>query len=147
MNRDDRRKIKRVVQDYDRNIRTAHADFEKTIGILQFRESGKLNALPPSLESSPTADNLTEAVEMLTTILKKDEEITELLDEILCETGVSSDFVPVTVTNKDKIVSTKKDVSFHALLPSNLLKRLREESLRTGLSMNEIVCQALLKAL
>lgn len=77
--------------------------------------------------------------------LKKDGKIIDLLDEILDDSGVCSDFTALTC--KTRIASGKKDASFHALLPSSLLERLRDESLRTGISMNEIVCQALLKEL
>ncbi len=145
MNRDEKRSMKRVIQNYDRSLRTAHSDFEKEIELMRYKESEKLAALPSSFESSPIADNLTESAEMLGSILKKDEKIIDLLDDILYDSGVSSDFTAVTC--KTKITSGKKDVSFHALLPSSLLKRLKEESLHTGISMNEIVCQALIKGL
>ena len=145
MNRDDKRRMKRIIQNYDRSLRTAHCDLEKEIELMRYKESEKLATLPSSFESSPTADNLTESAEMLSSILKKDEKIIAILDEILYDTGVDSNFTAVTC--KTKITSGKKDVSFHALLPSSLLKRLKEESKRTGISMNEIACQALLKEL
>ncbi len=145
MNRDEKRMMRRVIQSYDRNLRNAHIDFEKEIGKLQYKEETKLSALPSSFENSPIADNLNEASEMLKSILKIDDKIMSLLDDILYESCVSSDFK--TVTYNTVITEGKKDVSFHALLPSSLLKRLKEESLRTGISMNEILCQALIKAL
>ncbi len=145
MNRDERRRLKRVIQNYDRSLRTAHSDLEREIDLMKYKESGKLAALPSSFESSPIADNLAESEEMLSSILKKDEKIIDLLDDILFDSGVSSDFT--SVAYKTKVTTGKKDVSFHALLPSSLLKRLKEESLQTGISMNEIVCQALLKEL
>jgi predicted DNA binding CopG/RHH family protein len=67
------------------------------------------------------------------------------LDDTLSEADVSSDYKQVA--RQTKITLDKKDASFHALLSSSLLKRLKEESERTGLSMNEIVCQALLNKL
>ena len=145
MNRDNKRKMNRVIKNYDRGLRNAHAEFESEIGKLQYNEESKLNSLPSSFENSPTADNLSEASEMLNKILKLDEKIIDLLDDILYESGTSSDFKPVIC--KTKIAPEKKDVSFHALLPSSLLKRLKEESLLTGISMNEILCQSLIKAL
>ena len=81
----------------------------------------------------------------LDTVLGKAEDIIDTLDEILDDTGVSSAFTQVTRTTKT--IPEKKNVSFHALISSSLLKRLKEESKRTGLSMNEIDCQALLKEL
>ena len=141
MNRDEKRMMRRVIQKYDNSLRNAHGDFEKEIGKLQYREETKLVSLPSSFENSRVADNLTESSEMLGRILKAEEKIMNLLDDILYESGVSSTFKDATC--RTKITQEKKDVSFHALLPSSLLKRLKNESLRTGLNMNEIVCQAL----
>ena len=44
----------------------------------------------------------------------------------------------------DNTGSRKKDASFNALLSASLLKRLREESQHSGLSMNEVVCHSFL---
>ncbi len=145
MNRNEKRRMRRVIQSYDRSLRNAHDEFEREIGKLKYNEESKLVSLPSSFENSPIADNLNEASEMLDSILKADEKIISLLDDILFDSGVDSDFK--AVTNKTQITLEKKDVSFHALLPSSLLKRLKEESCHSGLSMNEIVCQALKKAL
>ena len=145
MNRDEKRIMRRVIQKYDSSLRNVHDDFEREIGILQYREDSKLKALPQSFENSSLAYNLTEASEMLGRILKMDEKIIDLLDDILYASGVTSSFKHVS--SKTKVVREKKDVSFHALLPSSLLKRLKEESLLSGLSMNEILCQTLTKAL
>ncbi len=145
MNRDEKRMMRRIVQGYDRSIRNAHDDLEREISKLQYREESKLQALPASFENSPTADNLTEASDMLKRILKDDEKIIDLLDDILYESNISSDYKPVAC--KTTINMEKKDVSFHALLPSSLLKRLKEESRITGLSMNEILCRSLKVAL
>lgn len=141
MNRDDKRMMRRVIQKYDNSLRNAHGGFEKEIGKLQYREETKLASLPSSFETSRVADNLTESSEMLGRILKAEEKIMNLLDDILYESGVSSTFKDAPC--RTEITQEKKDASFHALLPSSLLKRLKDESLRTGLSMNEIVCQAL----
>ncbi len=145
MNRDEKRRMRRVIQSYDRSLRNAHDEFEREIGKLKYNEKSKLVSLPSSFENSPIADNLNEASEMLDSILKADEKIISLLDDILFDSGVDSDFK--AVTNKTQITLEKKDVSFHALLPSSLLKRLKEESAHSCLSMNEIVCQALKKTL
>lgn len=145
MNRDDRKKMTRVVQDYDRAIRTAHADFERELDDMMDNESRKQDNLPSSFEDSVIAENLSQSFDMFEGVLGKAEEIIDALDEILSDTGVSSAYNPVNRTTK--ITLDKKDVSFHALISSSLLKRLKEESLHTGLSMNEIVCQALVKEL
>ena len=143
MNRDERRRLKRVLQDYDRCLRTAHFEFESEVSAMKDNELKKLDSLPPSFVSSPVAEMLTETVDTINNILEKGEEIMEALDEILSFAEVTSNYTPTP--KKTKIIAEKKDVSFHALLPSSLLKRLKEESLRTGVSMNEIICRALSK--
>lgn len=145
MNRDDRKRMTRVVQNYDRVIRTAHDEFVKEVGDMKDNESRKHDNLPSSFETSNTAENLSDAFDMFETVLEKAEYIVDSPDEILDDTGVGSAYTRVTGTTK--IILEKKNVSFHALIFSSLLKRLKEESLRTGLSMNEIVCQALLDEL
>lgn len=145
MNRDERRKVKRIVQDYDRSLRSAYEDFEREMSIMKDNESEKISSLPSSFEEAPIADKLRDSVDMFSTILEKSENIMEALNDILDAADVKS--VYSTGTRKTKIVSEKKDVSFHALLSSSLFKRLKEESLRTGLSMNEIISRTLSKEL
>lgn len=145
MNRDDKRRMIRVVQSYDRSLRTAYSEFEREINDMKDKESEKLEALPSSFETSQLAEKLSDAVDMFDTVLEKAEDIMNTLDEILGEINVKSNYTQATRTTKIK--PEKKNVSFHALFSSSLLERLRDKALRTGLSMNEIVCQALLKEL
>ncbi len=145
MNRDDKRRMIRVVQSYDRSLRTAYSEFEREINDMKDKESEKLEALPSSFEASQLVEKLSDAVDMFDTVLEKAEDIMNTLDEILGEVDVKSNYTQVTRTTKIK--PEKKNVSFHALLSSSLLERLRDKALRAGLSMNEIVCQALLKEL
>lgn len=143
MNRDGKRRLRRVVQNYYRSLRTAYSEFEYEISEMKDNESDKLDSLPASFETSPVAVGLSDAVDMLDQVLGKGDEIIEALDDILTIAEVSSDYTPAT--RKTKITPEKKCVSFHALLSSSLFKRLKEESQHTGYSMNEIVCQALAK--
>ncbi len=145
MNRDEKRAMKRVVKAYDRGLKTVHTEFESEISWMKDKENDKLDNMSSSFESGRTVDQINDSIDMLTNILRKADEIMDALDDILSEAGVSSDYKQVT--RQTKIELDKKDVSFHALLSSSLLKRLKEESQHTGLSMNEIVCQALLKEL
>lgn len=145
MNRDDRKAMQRAVKTYDRGLRTIHTEFETEISWMKDNENSKLDNMSPSFESGRTVDQINESIQKLTNILEKADEIITALDDILSEAEVRSDYKGVT--RKTKIIPEKKNVSFHALLSSSLLKRLREESQRTGLSMNEIVCQSLLRDL
>lgn len=145
MNKNGKRELKRVVQNYDRSLRQAQSSFVRDIEKLKNDEEYKRGNLPLSFEYSSKAYELDEAIEMLKNILKKTVKIEDLLDDILSDSDVTSDFWPVS--KKTEISMGKKDARFLALLPSCLAKRLKEESKNTGLSMNEIVCQALIKEL
>jgi predicted DNA binding CopG/RHH family protein len=145
MNRDDKRRFKRVVKTYDRSVRLVQSVFEKEVGEMKEKESEKLENLPQSFESSALAEQLDESAGMLESLLDKAEEVTDALDEILSLADMKSDFT--AITQETTITHGKKDARFLALFPSSLLKRLKEESARTGLSMNEIVCRAVTKAL
>lgn len=145
MNRDDKRRLKKTVQAYDRNLRKAYYSFESELGKMHDEEQEKLDDLPSSFESSTLAEKLSDNVDMIDDVLDKAEEIMNTLDEILLAADVSSGYIPMA--RSTEIAADKKDVSFHALISSSLLKRLKEESSNTGLSMNEILNQALIKAL
>jgi predicted DNA binding CopG/RHH family protein len=145
MNESGRNKLKRVVQNYDRSMRQSQFSFINEIESLKDEEECKRGNLPYSFEYSTKAYELDEAVEKLKTILKKTEKIEKLLDDIIFEADVTSDFRPAG--KKTEINIGKKDARFLILLPSSMLKRLKEEASCSGLSMNEIVCRAIMKEL
>ncbi len=145
MNKNGKRKLKRIVQNYDRSVRNAQFAFVNDIEALKADEEYKRENLPESFENSSKAYELDEAVEMLGNIVKKTEKIEGLLDDILYDSDVTSDFKPAY--KKTEIAMGKKDARFLTLLPSSLLTRLKEESFQSGLSMNEIVCRAIMKEL
>jgi len=145
MNRDDKRRLKKAVQAYDRNLRKAYYSFESELCKMHDEEQEKIDSLPSSFESSSLAEKLSDNVDMIDDVLGKAEEIMNTLDEILLAADVSSGYNPMA--RNTEIAADKKDESFHALISSSLLKRLKEESSSTGLSMNEILNQALIKAL
>ncbi len=145
MNRDERRRFKKVVKGFDSSLRLAQSAFVKELTVMKEKEAGKLENLPESFESSALAEQLSESEDMLDSLLSRAEEIMDALDEILEVAEVDSVFNPVAP--ETAITQGKKDARFLALFPSSLLKRLKEESVRTGLSMNEIVCQAVIGAL
>lgn len=142
MNRDERNRLKRVVKAYDYSIRQADDVFERIIDEMKDMEANKIDRLPQSLSSSIMAEELNESAEMLDSITENAQTIIDQLDEILTTTGTTSCY---HFSNRKTTVnvSDKRDSSFHALLPSSLLTRLKEKSLTTGLSVNELVCQAI----
>lgn len=146
MNRNGVNRLKRVVRAYDYSIRQADSSFQRDIEEMKAEEESKAENLPESLQSSKKAEAIEEAVEMLETLLDNAENILDTLDEILSSSSVSSIF---TSTEREMTTSStgKKDVRFQALLSSTLFTKLKEESARRGLSMNEIVSRALTKEL
>lgn len=146
MNRNDRNKLKRIIQAYDCCIRKADCIFERNIEEMRDSESDKIDRLPPALSSSSMAEELDNAVEMLDSIMENSQSIIGQLDEILASSGVCSSYSDTRLENAIN-VSGKRDVSFHALLPACLVLKLKEESQLTGVSMNELVCQAISKDL
>lgn len=146
MNRNDLNRLKRIVQAYDYSIRHADSSFQRAIEEMKANEEEKLENLPESLQSSKKAEALDDAADMLQTLLDNAESITDTLDETLTSSSVSSIFAS-TVRETTPSSTGKKDVRFQALLSSMLFTKLKEESAKRGLSMNEIVCQALTKEL
>lgn len=146
MNRNGVNRLKKVVQAYDYSIRQADSSFQRSIEEMKAEEETKMENLPESLQSSQKADALEGAAEMLGTLLDNAESILDTLEEILSTSSVSSIFTPTA--RETRATSTdKKSVRFQALLSSSLFMKLKEESARRGLSMNEIVGQALTKEL
>ncbi len=100
MNRDERRRLKRVIQDYDRRLRPAYFRFESEVCAMKDNELKKLDSLPPSFVSSPVAEMLTETVDTINNILEKGEEIMEALNEILSFADVTSAYTPTPQKTK-----------------------------------------------
>ncbi len=146
MNRNGVNRLKKVVQAYDYSIRQADSSFQRSIEEMKAEEETKMENLPESLQSSQKADALEGAAEMLGALLDNAEDILDTLEEILSTSSVSSIFTP-TARETTATSTDKKSVRFQALLSSSLFMKLKEESARRGLSMNEIVGQALTKEL
>ncbi len=145
MNRSGRAKVSNLVRDCDRKIRQALYVFNSEVESIRDDESGKFDNLPQQIRDSSLGENFTEAVEMLEELMENSERIESSLDELIDAAGVQSSFTPEL---KEKKVSTgRKGISFHAIIPSDLMEKLRSESLLQGLSMNEILCRSLLREL
>ncbi len=84
--------------------------------------------------------------EMLGALIDNAESILDTLEEILSTSSVSSIFTP-TARETTATSTDKKSVRFQTLLFPSLFMKLKEEPARRGLSMNEIVGQALTKEL
>ena len=142
MNRNGRRKFKNTVQDCDRKIRQALYIFTGEIEDMLCDENGKRDNIPESLQNTTQEENYTTAIEMFEDLIKNAEAVETGLDDLLDTADVSSNFSPER--RQDTVSAGRKGVSFHAILPPVLLEKLRSESRINGLSMNEILCRALL---
>ncbi len=145
MNRSGRAKVGTLVRDCDRKIRQALYVFNSEIESIKDDENDKLDNLPQQIRDSSLGENFTGAVEMLEELIRNSEAIETSLDDLIDTAGVKSNFTPDL--KEKKVSSGRKGISFHAIIPSALMEQLRSESLSQGLSMNEILCRALLREL
>ncbi len=143
MNRNNRTRIRKACTDFDRDIREALYVFNNEVELMKDEEEEKLDKLPSQLRDSSKGNQLDESISQFSDVLDKIETITSSIDDIVDTFGVKSKFIASGVTKKSVISTGRKGKSFHALFPETLMKELKAESLRRGLSMNEIVCRAL----
>ena len=145
MNREGRAILKKAAEKFNRDSMLARNSFLNVLEKLKSEEE-KLERLPEQLRDSEKGEQLEERLEALETLLDGIKEQEESISDLLSEQGFSFNFVPL----EEKIEGTKireKSVSFHAIFPVTLSNALRTKAQNTGLSMNEVVCQALTKEL
>ena len=143
MNREGRAILKKAAEKFNRDSMLARNSFLNVLEKLKSEEE-KLERLPEQLRDSEKGEQLEERLEALETLLDGIKEQEESISDLLSEQGFSFNFVPL----EEKIEETKireKSVSFHAIFPVTLSNALRTKAQNTGLSMNEVVCQALTK--
>ena len=146
MNREGRAILKKAAEKFNRDSMLARNSFLNVLEKLKSEEEEKLECLPEQLRDSEKGEQLEERLEALETLLDGIKEQEESISDLLSEQGFSFNFVPL----EEKIEETKireKSVSFHAIFPVTLSNALRTKAQNTGLSMNEVVCQALTKEL
>jgi Ni,Fe-hydrogenase III large subunit len=142
MNDKDRTRIRKACTDCDRDVRRAIYIFGNEVEDMKYNEEGKIDNLPPQLRDSSKGDQLDDAVRQLTEVADKIEVISTALDDITDALGAESKFIAPRDAGKS-LSPGRKGKSFHALFPESLLKELKVESARRGISMNEMVCRTL----
>ena len=142
MNDKDRTRIRKACTDCDRDVRRAIYIFGNEVEDMKYNEEGKIDNLPPQLRDSSKGDQLDDAVRQLTEVADKIEVISTALDDITDALGAESKFIAPRDAGKS-LSPGRKGKSFHALFPESLLKELKAESARRGISMNEMVCRTL----
>ena len=142
MNDKDRTRIRKACTDCDRDVRRAIYIFGNEVEDMKYNEEGKIDNLSPQLRDSSKGDQLDDAVRQLTEVADKIEVISTALDDITDALGAESKFIAPRDAGKS-LSPGRKGKSFHALFPESLLKELKAESARRGISMNEMVCRTL----
>lgn len=142
MNRNDRRKLAGAVRKSCAVSKRSASELRNTIEELKAAEEEKLENLPESLSESRQAENIQEAIEELEGLLECIETAETAYEEIEDINGektedVSEKAVPVPT------IMERRDCRFQILLSSNLLMKLKQSSMETGRSCNEIVYRAL----
>lgn len=146
MNREERTHLRKQTQAFDNTVREAVFSFSAIIDDFRNDEQDKLDRLPEQIRESAKGDQITDAIQTLDDIVIKIQDLENTLDDILDLVDASSLFDSSIARRKcDK--GQKKDKNFHALLSSSMLYALKGEASRSGLSMNEILCRALLNEL
>lgn len=143
MNRNERTKLKNACTDFDRNVREAVYIFNNEVELMKDGEDEKLDRLPSQLRDSNKGEQLNESVTLLSDVMEKLESISSYLDEITDTLGTQSAFITPQQTKKQLISPGRRGKSFHALFPESLIKELKTESQRRGISMNELLCRTL----
>lgn len=143
MNRNDRTKLKNACTDFDRDVRKAVYIFNNEVELMKDEEDEKLERLPSQLQNSVKGDQLSESVTLLADVLEKIENLSTSLDDITDALGVQSAFIMPQQPMKQAVSPGRKGKSFHALFPVSLMKELKVESRRRGISMNELLCRTL----
>ncbi len=143
MNRNDRVKMRKACTDFDRNVREAIYIFDYEVERMKEEEDEKLERLPSQLRDSSKGDQLDESTRQLSDVLDNLESIVSTVDDIIDVFAIESKFIAPENTERPLISPGRKGKSFHALFPESLLNKLKTESARRGISMNEIVCRTL----
>ncbi len=142
MNRDGRARLRNSTRAYVGIVRQAVHTYTGILEDMLNDEQDKYDRLPEQIQSSSKGEQLSEAIEMIEELLSDVKNMDDVLDDIPTKADVTVSFSPYM--EKEVLMDEKRDLSFHALIPSSLMRRLKEESKKTGLSMNEITCRALM---
>lgn len=146
MNKNDRRKLRTAARRCCSLGQQASEVFKDIVEVLQASEEEKLDNLPESLQDSPQARNIESAIDDLNAILEALESSENVYEEIADIAGISIIEASVyTTAEADR--SVLRNRRFQILLTDQILGELKQRSLETGLSCNEIVYQALSKYL
>lgn len=146
MNKNDRRKLRTAARRYCSLGQQASEVFKDTVEVLQTSEEEKLDNLPESLQTSSQAQNIESAIDDLNTILEALESSENAFEEIADIVGIDIVELPAYATSvSDK--EAPRNRRFQILLTDQIMGKLKQQSLETGLSCNEIICQAISKYL
>ncbi|MGN0906452.1 MAG: hypothetical protein ACI4NM_04830 [Bullifex sp.] len=144
MNRDARNILKRASRAFHRSVMHAVTEYRNEVGLLKNDEEEKLERLPENIRDSVKGEAISEAIELLDEVLDGTDGMEEALDDIVSGTlGYSFVNEPGLAHQTVNHADQKRDMRFQALLPGELMDRLRYRSSMTGLSMNELLIRAL----
>jgi len=146
MNRSEKNGLRKETKCFDASLKLALYSYGEKLDTCKYNEQDKLDRLPSQIRDSSTGDQIQDSIHVLEEISSKVDEIENTLDEILYLADTSSSF-SVSSVIKHKVSPGRKGISFHAILPFSVLEQLKSESIKKALSMNEILCRALIKEL
>lgn len=147
MNRKGRARLRNALECYDAAVRQAAYELEQVLEGLRQEEEDKYDRLPDQLRDSAKGEQLEESISQLEEFSEASEGIVEILDDMVDSAGVASTWTPSKPHGTELPGQGLRNTAFHALLPSGLATRLKDESRLQCVSMNEMVCRVLTEAL
>lgn len=146
MNRSEKNGLRKETKCFDASLKLALYSYGEKLDTCKCNEQDKLDRLPNQIRDSTTGEQIENSIHVLEEISSKLDEIGNALDDILYLADTTSSFsVPSSI--KHKYSPGRKGIAFHAILPSTIFEQLKIESIKKALSMNEILCRALIKEL
>ena len=107
------------------------------------REEEKLENLPESLQEAQKGQDISSSIDVLEEVLEEIENAENAFKEIENLLGVKVAIFPDRITASKLVEANDKRLDFHAILPKQIALDLKNRSILSGLSMNEILCEAL----
>lgn len=145
MNRDTRRAVKAAVKRYCSTVESATEQFTSVIEGIRDKEEDKLENLPESLQNGVLGNNISDASDTLTTLLEGADNVSDSCEDILEDAGTDLPKLPVSKPDTVRTDTGPRSHRVQILVSEKMYSLLKNTSLETGRSVNEIINQALLK--
>lgn len=143
MNKYDRRKLNISVEKYCAKVIYANQEFSNAVDSLKHQEENKLEHLPASLGSSRQASNIEEAIKQISDLQVRLNTIETTICSIMERADIDVPRPAIRNTNTEAFDTGPRKNRFQILLPDQLLILMKMRAMQSGISCNELICQAI----